>query len=244
MVKAVLADSQVRYVVTIITSTFSLILSRFDSQNQIVLATCHSSGGRQLRYHDFDVVLIDEATQALEAVIYPLGGDIKNTLTLLQVCWVPIFKAKKLILAGDPLQLPPTILSIDKKDKKQKIKAGAGTTQASSFNTSVKAENTKQNKLKSTSATRSADLTVESLVLTESNSENSSDSDQMLDDPAAPVTVLHPLPDAKAGNAKKVGTTGTKSGLRPPRTLETTLFDRLEKMYGTKIKRMLTVQYR
>ena len=37
---------------------------------QIVLATCHSSGGRQLRYHDFDVVIIDEATQALEAVIY------------------------------------------------------------------------------------------------------------------------------------------------------------------------------
>jgi len=33
-----------------------------------VLATCHASGGRQLRNHDFDVVLIDEATQALEAV--------------------------------------------------------------------------------------------------------------------------------------------------------------------------------
>lgn len=35
---------------------------------QIILATCHTSGGRQLRYHDFDIVLIDEATQALEAV--------------------------------------------------------------------------------------------------------------------------------------------------------------------------------
>jgi DNA polymerase alpha-associated DNA helicase A len=32
--------------------------------------------------------------------------------------------------------------------------------------------------------------------------------------------------------------------LRRPRTLETTLFDRLEKMYGPGIKRMLTVQYR
>lgn len=32
--------------------------------------------------------------------------------------------------------------------------------------------------------------------------------------------------------------------LRPPRSLETTLFDRLEKMYGNGIKRMLTVQYR
>ncbi len=32
--------------------------------------------------------------------------------------------------------------------------------------------------------------------------------------------------------------------LKPPRTLETTLFDRLEKMYGPNVKRMLQVQYR
>lgn len=38
------------------------------SESQVVLATCHSSGGRQLRNQDFDVVIIDEATQALEAV--------------------------------------------------------------------------------------------------------------------------------------------------------------------------------
>ena len=35
---------------------------------QIVLATCHSAGGRQLRDHIFDAVIIDEATQAVEAV--------------------------------------------------------------------------------------------------------------------------------------------------------------------------------
>ncbi len=38
------------------------------SESQVVLATCHSSGGRQVRSQDFDVVIIDEATQALEAV--------------------------------------------------------------------------------------------------------------------------------------------------------------------------------
>lgn len=38
------------------------------SESQVVLATCHSSGGRQLRNEEFDVVIIDEATQALEAV--------------------------------------------------------------------------------------------------------------------------------------------------------------------------------
>lgn len=32
--------------------------------------------------------------------------------------------------------------------------------------------------------------------------------------------------------------------LVPPRSLETTLFERLEKMYGERIKKMLTVQYR
>lgn len=32
--------------------------------------------------------------------------------------------------------------------------------------------------------------------------------------------------------------------LRPPRTLETTLFDRLERLYGDRIKRVLKVQYR
>lgn len=32
--------------------------------------------------------------------------------------------------------------------------------------------------------------------------------------------------------------------LIPPRSLETTLFDRLEKMYGANIKRMLEIQYR
>lgn len=37
-------------------------------QCQVVLATCHTSGGRQLQNHEFDVVIIDEATQALEAV--------------------------------------------------------------------------------------------------------------------------------------------------------------------------------
>ncbi|TFK31805.1 P-loop containing nucleoside triphosphate hydrolase protein [Crucibulum laeve] len=127
-------------------------------ESQIVLATCHSSGGRQLRNHDFDVVIIDEATQALEAV-----------------CWIPIFKAKKLILAGDPMQLPPTILSLDDSKKKPVAK------------TLVKA---------------AAQLAVK---------------------PTAPMR---------------------KPVLTSPRTLETTLFDRLEKMYGPAIKRMLQVQYR
>lgn len=63
--------------------------------SKVVLATLHGSGGFQLRHEEFDVVIIDEASQALEAQ-----------------CWVALLSAKKAILAGDHLQLPPTIKSL------------------------------------------------------------------------------------------------------------------------------------
>ena len=43
---------------------------------------------------EFDFVFIDEAAQALE----PL-------------CWLPLIRAERLVLAGDPFQLPPTVKS-------------------------------------------------------------------------------------------------------------------------------------
>ncbi|KAJ8521482.1 hypothetical protein ONZ45_g1801 [Pleurotus djamor] len=156
----------------------------------VVLATCHSSGGRQLNNQTFDVVIIDEATQALEAV-----------------CWVPIFKAKKLILAGDPMQLPPTILSIDKKDKDTKVVKGAATAKT------VSPPKSKQN---------------ESDV---------SDDSEISEDENDASNVPAPSKQTTARPSRSIV-------IRPPRSLETTLFDRLEKMYGSSIKRMLTIQYR
>ncbi|KAL8907672.1 MAG: hypothetical protein Q9171_005765 [Xanthocarpia ochracea] len=64
--------------------------------SKVVLATLHGAGGFQLRHESFDVVIIDEGSQALEAQ-----------------CWIPLLSAKKLVLAGDHLQLPPTIKSVD-----------------------------------------------------------------------------------------------------------------------------------
>lgn len=64
--------------------------------SKVVLATLHGAGGFQLRHEEFDVVIIDEGSQALEAQ-----------------CWIPLLSAKKLVLAGDHLQLPPTIKSLD-----------------------------------------------------------------------------------------------------------------------------------
>lgn len=60
--------------------------------SKVVLATLHGAGGFQLRHDHFDVVIIDEGSQALEAQ-----------------CWIPLLSAKKVVLAGDHLQLPPTI---------------------------------------------------------------------------------------------------------------------------------------
>lgn len=74
---------------------------------KVVLATLHGAGGFQLRNERFDVVIIDEASQALEAQ-----------------CWVPLLSAKKVVCAGDHLQLPPTIKSLNSKASAKKDKAG------------------------------------------------------------------------------------------------------------------------
>ncbi|OAA32675.1 DNA-binding protein SMUBP-2 [Moelleriella libera RCEF 2490] len=73
-------------------------LSTLIAGSQVVLATLHGAGGFQLRNEEFDVVIIDEASQALEAQ-----------------CWVSLLSAKKAICAGDHLQLPPTIKSLNSK---------------------------------------------------------------------------------------------------------------------------------
>ncbi|KAJ4993277.1 hypothetical protein SVAN01_01252 [Stagonosporopsis vannaccii] len=76
--------------------------------SKVVLATLHGAGGFHLKGQEFDVVIVDEASQALEAQ-----------------CWVPLLwvKTSKLVLAGDHLQLPPTIKSLNSKVSKAAKKA-------------------------------------------------------------------------------------------------------------------------
>ncbi|KAF2759120.1 DNA helicase [Pseudovirgaria hyperparasitica] len=66
--------------------------------SRVVLATLHGAGGFHLKNERFDCVVIDEASQALEAQ-----------------CWIPLLSASKAVLAGDHLQLPPTIKSLNSK---------------------------------------------------------------------------------------------------------------------------------
>ncbi|KAJ6463958.1 AAA domain-containing protein [Mycena sanguinolenta] len=179
------------------------------AESQVVLATCHSAGGRQLRNHEFDVVIIDEATQALEAV-----------------CWVPILKGKKLILAGDPMQLPPTVLSVDKKNKEPKKTSASKPVQSDK-----KAPSPPTSEPKS--------------LVEEGSSDSESSSGSETETEPSEKNKLTPKPkDPPPKKAKPLRPKGHVPVLRPPRTLETTLFDRLEKMYGSSIKRMLQVQYR
>ncbi|PVZ96452.1 hypothetical protein BB558_007672 [Smittium angustum] len=61
-----------------------------------ILSTLSGADSEKIKSLKFDVVVIDEAGQTLEAE-----------------CWIAINKGKKLILAGDHLQLPPTVKSQD-----------------------------------------------------------------------------------------------------------------------------------
>jgi ATP-dependent RNA/DNA helicase IGHMBP2 len=85
--------------------------SRAFGNADVVFATTVGVAGRAVRFNGeapFDVVVIDEAAQALEAA-----------------CWISILKATgggRCVLAGDHCQLPPTITSDAARD------AGLGTT--------------------------------------------------------------------------------------------------------------------
>ncbi|GAA5866889.1 hypothetical protein JCM8547_003908 [Rhodosporidiobolus lusitaniae] len=126
---------------------------------KVVLATTHGAGGRSLDKFDFDVVIIDEAAQATEPA-----------------CWIPIMKGKKLILAGDHLQLPPTLKSSNRI--------------ASAFSAKSKGK-------------------------------------------GAPPDSETPVP-----------IDGSSGSLTISPDLEVTLFSRLLALHGSKVRRMLKVQYR
>ncbi len=62
---------------------------------QVITCTLVGAAGRVLTKRKFRTVVIDEAAQALEPAT-----------------WIPIIKASKVVLAGDPFQLPPTVKSV------------------------------------------------------------------------------------------------------------------------------------
>lgn len=66
----------------------------------VVLSTLTGAFSRKLESTSFDLVIIDEAAQALEIA-----------------CWMAILKGSRCILVGDHLQLPPTVQSVEAEKK-------------------------------------------------------------------------------------------------------------------------------
>lgn len=72
----------------------NFIIEDLLNKAQVVCTTLVGSNHKYLHGMLFKTVVIDEAAQALEPA-----------------CWIPILKAQKVVLAGDPFQLPPTVKS-------------------------------------------------------------------------------------------------------------------------------------
>ena len=117
------------------------------------------------------------------------------------------------------MQLPPTILSVDKHEKK---KPATGS-KLSSPKTPTKVTQKKQKEpVKEATPEVEAEDDHESEGSSSEDSESGAEEDATSEPPAKPA----PPPTKPAKPRTKKGKT---RGLRPPRTLETTLFDRLEK---------------
>lgn len=66
------------------------------NEAQVIACTLIGSSSDYLEGRRFSTVIIDEAGQGIEPAV-----------------WVPILKAEKVVMAGDPYQLPPTVKSTD-----------------------------------------------------------------------------------------------------------------------------------
>jgi ATP-dependent RNA/DNA helicase IGHMBP2 len=76
--------------------TEQFIIDDLVAKAQVITATLVGSNHYTVRNLKFSTVVIDEAGQALEPA-----------------CWIPVLKAQKVVMAGDHLQLAPTIRSAE-----------------------------------------------------------------------------------------------------------------------------------
>jgi DNA polymerase alpha-associated DNA helicase A len=113
--------------------------------SKVVLSTLHGAGGFHLKDERFDVVIVDEASQALEAQ-----------------CWIPVLSsgATKLVLAGDHLQLPPTIKSLNMKETKAKTSVKEATDGVEK----LAVDDKKTSKSKGTAKTKEDNTTLETTL--------------------------------------------------------------------------------
>ena len=92
--KALFAEA--RNIAKEVERTEGYIVDDILAKADIITATLVGANHYSVRSLKYGTVVIDEAGQALEPA-----------------CWIPILKAKKLVMAGDHQQLPPTIKSAE-----------------------------------------------------------------------------------------------------------------------------------
>jgi superfamily I DNA and/or RNA helicase len=92
--KALFAEA--RNIAKEVERTENYIIDDILAKADIITATLVGANHYSVRSLQYGTVVIDEAGQALEPA-----------------CWIPILKAKKLVMAGDHQQLPPTIKSVE-----------------------------------------------------------------------------------------------------------------------------------
>lgn len=85
---------EARKIVKEIGNTEEYIIADLLGKAQVITATLVGANHHSVKHLRYETVIIDEAGQALEPA-----------------CWIPILKGKKLVLAGDHCQLPPTLKS-------------------------------------------------------------------------------------------------------------------------------------
>ena len=131
------------------------------------------------------------------------------------------------------MQLPPTVLSLDGRQKR-----GANKTKSKSKGDGKSTSRAKDS-LPSERTRASSASDADSANISDLDSGSSIETSEAIERSPSPAEAVVPLPAKPDTQPSKIYPI-----LRPPRSLETTLFERLEKMYGPDIKRMLKVQYR
>ncbi len=86
--------NEARQIAAEVEKTEQYIIDDVISKADVITATLIGANHYTIRKINFHTVVIDEAGQSIEPA-----------------CWVPILKARKLVMAGDHFQLPPTVKS-------------------------------------------------------------------------------------------------------------------------------------
>jgi len=139
------------------------------------------------------------------------------------------------------MQLPPTILSLDNHRRKKESVATKATRKKTA------ATKAKQGRKEKSAAPDPPTVQRDQDHKANSSDESDEGGDTVMknDDDIPPLLDENKAKTSACGKANPLVVKVLRRGaLEPPRTLETTLFNRLEKMYGPGIKRLLNVQYR